>query len=63
MPDKIITCKDCTAEFTFEEGEQTFYASKGLKTPRRCKECRTKRKFSSASAAPDSPSANNDNLL
>jgi CxxC-x17-CxxC domain-containing protein len=39
--DKVITCKQCGAEFTFTAGEQQFYAEKGLTNePQRCKACR-----------------------
>ncbi len=39
--DKVITCKQCGAQFTFTAGEQEFYAEKGLTNePQRCKECR-----------------------
>ena len=30
MADKTLVCKDCGAEFVFTEGEQAFYAEKGL---------------------------------
>ena len=41
MPDKILTCKDCGAEFTFSEGEQAFYEEKGFTNePKRCADCR-----------------------
>ena len=45
--DKVITCCDCGKEFTFTAGEQEFYQLKGLTNePKRCKECRDKRKNS-----------------
>ena len=44
MPDQDITCRDCGGNFTFTEGEQEFYSSKGLNAPQRCKECRASRK-------------------
>ena len=45
MPDKTIKCKDCGADFVFTEGEQTFYAEKGLvNEPQRCPACRKARK-------------------
>lgn len=45
MADKTLVCKDCGAEFVFTEGEQAFYAEKGLTNePKRCKPCRDKRK-------------------
>jgi CxxC-x17-CxxC domain-containing protein len=44
MADQQITCRDCGASFTFTEGEQEFYTSRGLSAPQRCKACRDKRK-------------------
>ena len=45
--DKTIICQDCGNEFTFTAGEQAFYKEKGLTNePKRCKECRDKRKAS-----------------
>ena len=35
--DKILTCRECGAEFTFSASEQEFYASKGFQNqPSRC---------------------------
>ncbi|OAT86711.1 zinc-ribbon domain containing protein [Desulfotomaculum copahuensis] len=43
--DKLLTCRDCGAEFVFTAGEQAFYAEKGLTNqPGRCRECRRRRK-------------------
>lgn len=43
--DKTIVCKDCGKEFIFSAGEQAFFKEKGLDNePKRCKECRNKRK-------------------
>ncbi|MGB4659418.1 MAG: zinc-ribbon domain-containing protein [Mobilitalea sp.] len=45
MADKVITCKDCKAEFVFTESEQAFYKEKGFDNePQRCPECRKARK-------------------
>ncbi|HHU13196.1 MAG TPA: cytochrome C551 [Clostridiaceae bacterium] len=45
MPDKTLTCKDCSAQFVFTEGEQAFYKEKGFENePMRCPECRRNRK-------------------
>jgi DNA-directed RNA polymerase subunit RPC12/RpoP len=45
MPDKTLVCKDCSKEFIFTEGEQTFYQEKGLQNePQRCPDCRKARK-------------------
>ena len=45
MPDKILTCRDCNATFTFTTSEQDFFASKGFTNqPGRCPTCRSARK-------------------
>jgi CxxC-x17-CxxC domain-containing protein len=45
LSDQILYCRDCNQEFTFTEGEQEFYASRGLtNTPSRCPDCRAARK-------------------
>ena len=40
MPDRNVKCADCQKEFLYSEGEQTFYRSKQLSDPKRCKPCR-----------------------
>ena len=41
MPDKILTCRDCGANFTFTTSEQEFFTSKGYTNqPGRCPNCR-----------------------
>lgn len=44
--DKQITCveEDCGSEFTFTEGEQEYYQSKDFQEPKRCPDCRAKKK-------------------
>jgi len=42
--DLKITCAECRKGFTFEAGEQQFYKSRGLSSPKRCNNCRNKRK-------------------
>lgn len=43
--DKKIVCVDCGEEFTFEAGEQEYYAKKGFTNdPKRCKSCIKARK-------------------
>ena len=43
--DKTIKCVDCKTEFTFTAREQDFYHEKGFTNePKRCKECREKKK-------------------
>ncbi len=45
MADKVLTCKDCNAEFVFNESEQEFYKEKGFDNePQRCPDCRRARK-------------------
>ena len=42
--DLVLKCCDCEKEFTHSAGEQRYFASKGLSTPKRCQECRQIRK-------------------
>ena len=43
--DKTLQCADCGATFTFDAGEQEFFASKGYTNePKRCPACRQARK-------------------
>lgn len=43
--DQVLSCRDCTQEFTFTVGEQEFFASRGLtNAPTRCPACRSARK-------------------
>src|SRR5262245_3021979 len=45
LQDKTLTCSDCGSSFVFTSGEQRFYQEKGFShEPRRCKDCRGKRK-------------------
>ena len=46
--DKQLTCADCEATFIFTKGERYYYASKGLAEPKRCPNCRLKRKLTLA---------------
>ncbi len=42
--DKVLTCVDCGAQFTFTAGEQLFFYDKQFKNePKRCKSCKSKR--------------------
>jgi len=45
MENKILQCKICGNEFEWSEAEQQFYADRKLVEPKRCKNCRTKRKI------------------
>lgn len=43
--DKTLTCRECSAEFTFTAGEQEFFQSRGLlNEPGRCPNCRAARR-------------------
>ena len=42
--DKTLTCRDCGNTFTFTEGEQEFYNSRGYSEPQRCPDCRAAKK-------------------
>lgn len=44
MADQTIQCIDCSRDFQYTEGEQTFFAEKNLAPPKRCKECRAAKK-------------------
>lgn len=48
-----INCTDCSTEFTLSDGEVAFYESKQFTLPKRCKECRIKKKqFQQANQEP-----------
>lgn len=43
--DRVLTCKECGAQFVFSAGEQEFYTGRGLmNAPGRCPDCRSARK-------------------
>jgi hypothetical protein len=44
MSDKTINCCDCHNDFTFTEGEQVYYKDRNLAEPKRCPNCRLKRR-------------------
>jgi hypothetical protein len=39
-----LICCDCGQPFIFSAGERAFFWSKGLSTPKRCPQCRQKRR-------------------
>ena len=43
--DRTIECCDCGKRFLFTTGEQKFFASHQLHTPKRCKACRQRNKL------------------
>ena len=45
--DQTLRCRDCGVDFIWTEGEQQFYASRGLTNPpSRCPSCRAARRAS-----------------
>src|SRR6476469_9589296 len=42
--DKTLVCRDCGREFTFTEGEQEFFRTRGYSEPQRCPDCRAAKK-------------------
>jgi len=42
--DETLRCVDCGCSFRWTAGEQAYYASKGLRPPKRCQACRTLRR-------------------
>lgn len=44
MPDKAMICIDCKGTFVLKEGEEKWYTGMGYTPPKRCKDCRKKRK-------------------
>ena len=48
--DRELLCVDCLNKFIFTSGEQVYYASKLLSTPKRCPRCR---RFRRQSLVPD----------
>jgi CxxC-x17-CxxC domain-containing protein len=45
--DQTLRCRDCGVDFIWTEGEQEFYASRGLTNPpSRCPSCRAARRAS-----------------
>lgn len=42
--DLTIKCIDCSRDFYFTERDQNFFKEKGFSNPKRCKNCRNKKK-------------------
>lgn len=42
--DTTLVCVECERSFRWSSGEQAYYASKGLRPPKRCPECRELRR-------------------
>lgn len=43
---QTLNCQDCNNSFEFTDSEQSFYEQKGFQIPKRCKDCRAKKKAS-----------------
>jgi CxxC-x17-CxxC domain-containing protein len=55
LEDKMLTCKDCAAQFVFSASEQQFFAEKGFQNlPQRCRDCRQARRSNGGGDAPRS---------
>ncbi|RPJ29963.1 MAG: zinc-binding protein [Planctomycetaceae bacterium] len=53
IADRMLTCRDCGAQFPFTVGEQEFYASKGFTNdPTRCSTCRGSHKAQRMAGSP-----------
>jgi len=50
MPDQNITCVTCGRRFPWTEGEQRYYARRGLSAPTHCPICRSQRAEGAAPA-------------
>lgn len=44
LTDQIVKCVDCGAGFILTSGERQFYVDRGLNLPKRCPECRGRRR-------------------
>ena len=51
LRDREIICVDCGGRFFWNKDEQAFYISKGLQPPKRCKDCRLRRRLTIAPKA------------
>ncbi|MGH7250134.1 MAG: zinc-ribbon domain containing protein [Minisyncoccia bacterium] len=50
--DRELECVDCHNSFTFGTGEQEFFNKKGLSDPKRCVDCRRKKKLQKENTGP-----------
>ena len=44
LKNKNLPCVNCGEEFLFTDGEQRYFLSKGLSIPKRCPQCRQRRR-------------------
>lgn len=54
MADINLECVECKNSFYFSERDQLFFKEKGFQQPKRCYNCRQKRKTNGSQAAPAS---------
>ena len=45
IKDTTLNCVECSKDFLFSISEAQFFLSKGLQTPKRCKDCRHLRRL------------------
>lgn len=57
MPNIDLKCADCGNDFYFTERDQEFYRTKGFSQPKRCFQCRQKRKEEKTGRQADPPTA------
>lgn len=57
MSDEQIVCADCGRSFTWSYGEQRFYKERNLSPPKRCEDCRTRRRSGTDEPKRSAPSA------
>ena len=55
MPDIFIKCVDCQEEFEHTERDQEFYAERKFTLPKRCRNCRMKKKMRMGDNRPQRP--------
>ena len=44
MPSKMLSCSDCGKEWEYTQEEQEYIEQKQFTPPKRCKDCRWKKK-------------------
>ena len=44
MGDEVFACVECGRTFVWSYGEQRYYSEHGLATPKRCPDCRSRRR-------------------
>lgn len=49
LKDKTLQCKDCGKDFVYTVKDQEFYTKMNFEPPKRCKDCRKKKKEKNSS--------------